>query len=413
MAIYTFTNKIKFTSISEKYAGPRTHKAKLSEAHSSLIAYVCSHFSNTKRFKQRVVDALNTMTYFILTNQILPLFDWSTADPLSTMPEVDQDVVKNILKEIYLTVDAIEWDVEPVSSLSDDIFSDNLTSVNPNPVKPILKDTPKPYSPISKPVKATTTLNQVKAAISQSDSQSSKYTQKEDLYIKSPTYPQFDYNKPWLSQQDGPDKLVIYTTLPEIPTKQNEISITTDVSKFTDSELYALYPNKLIRTRASVMYEPVEGIKLDDDLGLILPIEGFSEEDIVDNIIRYPHFYKLQRIVDGVLKGFYFDIEIDGKLYPVEEVWDDLPEAQIIPKQSEYIKEYVVRRYLLERDKGIIHNYPMYGTLNEFLTLFMPSENYIAKGYADITNIAKQCVASRVSFKRSRNPILRRLGLNV
>ena len=73
----------------------------------------------------------------------------------------------------------------------------------------------------------------------------------------------------------------------------------------------------------------------------------------------------------------------------------------------------MVRRYLLEEEAGVVHKYPMYGTLLPYLTLFMPPEEYIRRGYKDTLNIAKQCVASRVSFKQSRNPVLKRLNIHV
>ena len=84
--------------------------------------------------------------------------------------------------------------------------------------------------------------------------------------------------------------------------------------------------------------------------------------------------------------------------------------ASKIPYNREFVKEYVVRRYLLERDIYHIHHvYPMFGRLDPFLTLFMPYEEYKKNGYNNSVDIAKQCVKSRVSYKTSRNPVLRRL----
>jgi hypothetical protein len=55
----------------------------------------------------------------------------------------------------------------------------------------------------------------------------------------------------------------------------------------------------------------------------------------------------------------------------------------------------------------------MYGTLKPFLTLFMPPEMYIQYGFNDVVDISRQCVLSRVSYKQSRNPILKRLNISV
>lgn len=409
MLQYNFTNKIRFTSISEKLEIPRCFKGQLSMAHAALIAYVAANFANTKRFKQQVVDAINVLSYVVMSGQLLPAFKWSPDDPINTAPkDISEDDIKSVVGAAFLEVDAIEWDVEPSAAK---VSMPEPSLVAP-PSKSVRNSSKSKQQSVPKQLEARADVNPPVAEITATTSVKQE-TQKEDLYIKAPFYPRFDFSKPWLSQQDGPDKLVIYTTLPEIPTKQNEISVTTDIEKMTDSELLALYPTKLIRTRAAVMYEPVGGLTVDPDLGVMIPVAGFTDEQLIDNIIRYPHFYKLQRIVNGDIRSFYTDIEINGELIPIQEAWDSLPESNIIPKQSEYIKEYVVRRYLLEKEKGLTHNYPMYGTLNQFLTLFMPIEGYTKFGYNDPLYIAKQCVNSRVSFKRSRNPILRRLGINV
>lgn len=397
---YNSINKIKFSSIAERYDVPRISKGKISELHGSLVDYVTSHFVNTRKYKQKVVDALNILTYSVLENEVPP-FDWNSKSPLSTMPDVDMQIVEKSLGVIFLTVDAIDWDIRPTDFIDASELIDKTTLETPSAEQPQPAKTQQINAFNAKPQKSVQQVT------------SKGETKKEDLYIKSPTYPQFDYSKPWLSRQDGSDRLVIYTSLPEIPTKQNEISVTTDVNKLTEPELINLYPTRFIQTRSSAMYEPVPGIELDEYLGLILPISGYTREEIIDNIIRYPHIYKLQRIVDDEFRSFYNDIEIDGQLFSIDSVWDTLPESKIIPKQSEFIKEYVVRRYILEREKGINHVYPMYGRLDEYLTLFMPLSFYIDRGYSDTTEIARKCVNSRVLFKQSRNPILRRLQLNV
>ena len=278
MGVYSSLNKIKFTSISERYQVPKKYRASVSQLHSSLIQYVCSHFTNTNKYKQKVVDALNILTYCILENETPP-FDWSTASPLNTMPDIDLDKVAQILGGLYLTIDAIDWDVQPTDITP---VVDITPTIAPKPVETKVKV----YKDPSQNIVATAQPEKVIVE---------EGTQKEDLYIKSPVYPRFDYTKPWLSQQDGVDKFVIYTTLPEIPTKQNEISVTTDVNMISDTELMRLYPSRIIHTRASVMYESIPGLNMDPDLGLILPVEGFEEDELIDNIIRYPHLYKLQR----------------------------------------------------------------------------------------------------------------------
>lgn len=436
--IYTNTNKIKFTHISERYKVDKSIKGKLSQHHAAIITYVVSHFKDTNRYKQQIVDALNFVTYSVSAEE-LPPRDWVASNPFRNLPKIDPDLLEEVLGDVLLTVEGIEWDVKP-TIFADDNIVDGHVAEAPSTEKSeravpelsnssasemrlpgetdqlIRQDSASFGAVVDKKDKAyVASLNSsisAKSAVSKKPAKSAVIspTPKQDLYIQSPTIPQFDYNKPWAAGIDGADNLVIYTTLPEIPTKQNQVSVTTDVSLMTTQELMKLYPNCIIHTRASVMYEELDGVELDPDIGLIIPIDGFTREEIIDNIIRYPHIFKLIREVDGEQYSFYSHIEIEGQLHGTLDIWDSLPEAKILPRQAEFVKEYVVRRYLLERDvKHIQHKFPVSGTFDEFLTLFMPSDEYIRRGYKDVSSIVKQCVKSRVSYKQSRNPVLRRL----
>lgn len=399
--IYSNTNKIRFTQIAERYEVKKAFKAEISKCHASIVEYVVKHFKDSKKYKQQIVDALNIITYAAYASEHIGN-EWKDDAPLSNLPDIDKDLIEDTLGDIFLTIEAIDWkDVKPTEFAEVTPQADTKVSKKSTESKQPVSDS---SSESGKPVVAST------APASTQKFTVPNPTPKQDLYIQPPVVPQFDYNKPWIKNKEGADNLVIYTTLPEIPTKQNEISVTTDVSKMRYAELIKLYPNCLIHTRASVMYEPLEGVELDPDLGLILPIEGFTREEILDNIVKYPHLYKLVREIEGQHYSFYSHLEIDGELHGTLDVWDNLPESKLLPRQAEFVKEYVVRRYLLERDiKKIEHKYPMFGTLDPFLTLFMPPEDYIKKGYMDTDEIAKKCVESRVSYKQSRNPILRRL----
>lgn len=419
--IYTNTNRIKFTDISEKYKVNRAYKGKLSELHALVITYVVNNFRNSKKYKEKVVYALNVITYSVYAEERLP-FEWSSKSPLVNIPDIDVELIEETLGDILLTVDSIEWDVKPTSNIeyedienaTDKISSSNLENKKANQKQ----ESSNFFIPQDNSIGAkiseygrSNNISDVNKLSNRTASIIISPTPKQDLYIQPPTIPQFDHNRPWLREFDGVDNLVIYTTLPEIPTKQNQISVTTDVTKMRYDELMKLYPNCNIHTRASVMYEPLEGVDLDPDIGLIIPIEGFTKDQIIDNIIRYPHIFKLVREVDSKHYSFYSHIEIDGELKGTLDVWDSLPEAKILPRQAEFVKEYVVRRYLLERDiNKIEHKYPVFGTFDQFLTLFMPSDDYIRRGYTNVEEIAKQCVLSRVSYKQSRNPVIRRLS---
>lgn len=385
--LYSSTNKIRFTSISENYQVQRNYKATLSGLYSSVITYVMKHFDGTMACKQMVVRIINILTYAAYASEILPN-NWSINNPFVNIPDIDDDTLEETLGTIYLTVDAIEWDIEATDTPT---FK---TVISGTSFRPVTTATSKPM-----PMKDITL----------------KETPNTDLYIQAPEFPQFDITKPWVQKQCGSDLLTIYTTLPEIPQRQRDISITTDVSRMTESDLLKLYPNHFVRTRAKELYEPQTNMDFDKDFGVILPIDDYSKEQVLDNIIKYPHLYKLARMqklpnaLQSSLVSFYAYMEIDGELVDTLEVWDSLEISKWIPKQAEFIKEYVTRKYLMDMEyKGFKPEFPIYGTLNPFLTLFMSSSEYAKLGY-NVVDLAKQCVQSRVSYKQSRSPILRRI----
>lgn len=405
--IYSATNRIRFVDIPEKYAIPRQYRAKQSEVHTYVVIYAVEHYKDTRKFRQKVIDALNYLTYCIMQNSF-PSMEWNPVDPLNTMPEADMDEVKEALGGFYLTQEAVEWDLVPKEEDEFDLKSPLLTVATP--VVKVPEDV-RPKQEIKQAPVINKPLQEIKKEQPREVRKSILATPKEDLYIQPPKCPRFDINKVWMSQTVGGDNLVIYTTLPEIPTRQNEISITTNLASMTNEELMKLYPNQIIHTRHPNLYEHCKGIEYDEDLGCIIPIEGFTPEQVIDNIIRYPHLFRLRK--EGVGGGeptkFFSSIEIAGQLVPIEEAWDNLPESKIIPRDPEFVKEYVIRRYLLERENGIRHNYNIVGSLDPFLTLFMPFTKYIERGYGDVIEIVKQCVAGRVRYKQSRSPILRRI----
>lgn len=368
---------IKFSAIADKLQYPPAIKGRLSSLHSDVIAYVSKNYDGTAAYRQNAINVMNTLSFILLNGDSMPLNYNSSTHPLK-IETIDDDICKPALGKLYIQGRLVDWDIEPKYNESN------------TPAQSVVQETD--------PVKSNILIH------------TSRPTPKDDLYLKPPTVPQFDYNKPYMQRMIGPDMYTIYTSLPEIPTKQNEISVTTDINKMVYQDFMNLYPNQLIHTRSSVLYEKVDGIDYDDRLGLIIPVKGFTKKQIIDNIIRYPHIFKISKCIDDEIVSFYTTIEIDGELHKTLDIWDTLPEAKKIPKSSEFIKEYVIRRYLLERDiKHINHKYPIYGTFDEFLTLFQPADDYIELGYKDVVEIAKKCVRARVAYKQSRNPVLRRL----
>lgn len=399
MLKYNATHRIKFTSISESYGiNNKSIRGQLSSLHASVITYAMKHYDGTKKNKQQLVQVMNILTFALLAAESLP-YNWTPQNPFENMPNIEEDRIQEVLGDFYLTVDGIDWDLQITEGVSVTNISVDKSSV---------------------PVAAVTSnvhTQQVAAAPVSTEyrSQYKNDTEITDLYIQPPEIPQFDVTKPWIQGVVGSDKLAIYTTLPEIPQRQRDISITTDINKMTDNDLMHLFPTRFVNTRAAAMYTPLTNVDFDNQLGIIIPIEGYTEEQCIENIIKYPHFYKLARYnaaweENHGFKSLYSYVEIDGELVPTMEFWDNSPISKVLPRQAEFVKEYVTRKYIMDRDiKHVEYKYPLYGDLDPFLTLFMPASEYIKRGYEPL-DIAKQCVQSRVRFKQSRSPVLRRLN---
>ena len=353
-----------FTEITDKLKYPTKHRQRLIKEHSKIISYAVEHYSKSKRFHKTIVNALNTVSYIALNGDTIPKIDYSSPEPFADFKQLSNTDIIGVLGDIYLDADSIEWNITPKQETPTERKSTQRIKEN---IK--LVDTPKEY-----------------------------------LYLRAPQYPRMDTSKLFMSDYVGNEHFYMHPSLPIIPEKQTDISCTTDVKLMTDRDLMKLFPNRLIRTRAEVMYQPYGDIPMDEDLGLLIPINGYSKEDIRENIIKYPHFYQLTRLYNDEEISFYKHIEIDGKLFPTLEVWDSLPDSKFIPKTAEFIKEYVIRKYLLDRDHGVKHNYPLRGTLEPYLTLFAPPDFY----GEDPIELARACVTSRVSYLKSRNPYIER-----
>lgn len=391
---------IKVSQIVDKLKYPPMIKGILSQLHATLLTEEFKHYTGTHQCKEEIRRKLNTLSYIVLSQDAFPN-DWTPDDPGEHLPYIDEETFEKTLGSLYIYIDDLKWDIpiteEPEIDVIKNENSNNQHTTESHSSKittnTIINDTPS-YTPPS-------VADYGKKA---------KLTDKCDLYLQPPKVPKLDITKIYAQKYLEGSLYTIYTSLPIIPTKQNEISCTTEINKMTDRDLLNLYPTHIIQTRPACMYNEIEGIELHPILGLLLPIHGYSREEIIDNIIKYPHIHRIMREIDGNIVPLYSNIEIDGKLQPITAIWKSLLESDSIPYRAEFVKEYVVRRYLLERDMNKIeHNYPIYGDFDPYLTLFMPYQEY--KQFVKLSDIelARACVNARVSYKRSRNPVLRRI----
>lgn len=403
---------IKFEDLVEQMPVEASIRANYVKATSLLYAHVARTYRNRKSYKQSTVNKLNYLVFCLRKDSSIP-YNWKDiVEDDNFCYDEDEKYVSRIVKHLFLDVENVDWS-NLTSEVRDNIFPEpevkvdrqsNVSMVGTFEVRHTNDST------LNIPAKQQhDVVSPVSVHILEEPSVSErKLTPKEDLFIVTPKYPRVaDFHHRYGN---------IHVSLPQVPTRQCEVSCTTDVNCMTDSQLLNLFPNNFIRTRSSVMYKPKDGITLDPHFGLLIPVDGFTDAEVRDCIIRYPHIFKLKRVgPDGDVTSFYSHIEIDGELVDTMEAWSFLPEARLFDfdsmstrqEQLEFMKEYAIRRYLLERDvKGVVHKYPVVGDLPEFVTLFMPSDMYSAEGFKDVVQLARKCVQARVDYIRSRNPRL-------
>ena len=249
----------------------------------------------------------------------------------------------------------------------------------------------------------------------------------DDIVLATKPYQRFDTSRVWKKVYDDCGRpMNMYATLPIIPKKQRDISVTTNVDRMSRSELLNLYPKttpvKGFRSHP-IFRQQYEGFTTDPIFGFIPKIEGFTEEQVIDNIIKYPSLDSTTRLKIRPKttsmkypQPFYHDIEIDGELIDCKKITEEICER--IPDISRFIHagaayypiiwDYIVRRYLLERDiLHMEHKYPMYGDLQPFASLCLSADEYVKRGYTDdIEEFAYNHVKSRIHYLESINPVI-------
>lgn len=378
--------KISFTSLPQFILDAATSESpnirskapEISRRFSDLVVKAPKGYIGTKSQKRAIVNILNTLSLRVIQEDDMSEYD--DVSDFYELPKSSDDF--KCLGKIFIDIDMIIWDVEP---------TDNIQNI-----QPVIHKSSKPIHAKSSNPKT---------------SMKERSTSRSDISFEFPEFPSIDTSKVWaIGNDDAGRPIPIYTTLPEIPEIQRDISITTDVSRMSSNELLHLYPKVLIQVRRPDMYVDVPGFTVDPEIGFIPKISGYTEDQVIDNIIKYPQFNYMYRIIDGKRTSFMKYIEIEGQLLTLEEASDRVEDMSNLPDSKVYYWDYIVRRYLLERDiKHIEHKYPLYGSFDEFMTLFAPQDFYIKRGYQDVEDIARKCVSGRVRFYQTRNPLVRRL----
>lgn len=228
--------------------------------------------------------------------------------------------------------------------------------------------------------------------------------------IETPFMPNCDVHNIIYKTRRGDTEYRVYGEAVK-PWNQSMIGLATDVNKFSDSEVLSLFPEIRIYLRGNELYHPVEGLDFDDDLGVIFHIKGVTKKQMIKNIIEYPHIFQFDRWVrkQGTLTTipFWKHIELNGEMRSTTSVWGtkELPDTKKIPKTTLFMNEYVMRKYIIEENKGIDHKYKMRGEIWPFLTLYAPPEYYEEHGY-DPLEVGRACIRARQHLCYTRNPII-------
>lgn len=423
-------NQLNLSQLIDDYL-PQKYKAASNKLFKHVYDVVSLTYSGSSLQHQIVIDGINTLAYIILKGDDVPIY-WDDCRPFDNLPDVDYDELKSVLKEYMLTVDSICWDIDTnygvstTSSTYVEPIKHSTVVVNSNQVmNGLLSNHAKQRNEIYEQKLQVQTSHQI------DETTISKLTPLEDVLLDPgyPCFPKLDFSDYWIVAIDAKgEEYGIPKSLPLVPECQSDITVTTDVSRMTKTDFLKLYPNHIMKLRNSCMYQKYDGYDLDydEDLGVIFPIAGFSKAQVIDNIIKYPdltnigpgrvgkkRISKFTEQKETIWEDFYKRIELNGELHLItKDFWEQTSELSCLPPNKAFQQEYVIRKYLLERDNGIHHEKEMFGTLYPFITLFMPMEEYIKRGYNNVESIAEKCVKSRVSYFRSRNPMLLRLGLH-
>lgn len=406
MAKYYITACEEFYSDISSNRGIQIHLAEIQSMCPKYIQSILSFNRLSTAQRKKAASTLNSLVTTILKGDAFP----DEVDVLRS-PDYDEDDMRSTLGNAYVTIDTFDWDIletEDITNHSDIVVVEDIETED---MQHVSQDTCKIKRKVPSDLKENAPSNvEPDDMLNENEFVQYKST-RADISLSFRIFPIRDIKNLWRPAKDLAGRsMMIYKTLPEIPSKQSEITITTEVDDMTDSDLIKLFPDHFIRPRRPEMYDNYEGFSYHDKLGYIPKISGFTEEQVIDNLIRYPIFAYMFRRVDGKRVVFNKHVEVDGELLTSQQAYEKVEDVKNLPNNIVFFWEYSVRRYLLERDHNTVkHKYPLEGSCDPFTTLFMTPEEYRELGYIDSIDIARQCVQNRVKFWRTRNPLTKHM----
>lgn len=219
-----------------------------------------------------------------------------------------------------------------------------------------------------------------------------------------------NFDKVWHSGTCDGETFVIGTSLPEIPELQCDISITTNVDRMTIADLIHLYPTREFKEFRHYMTDRFEGCPYDKYVSSYVPIPGYTQEQLIQNIIKYPFPHEYRRFINDQFVEVWKQVEIDGELVDIVKAFDQSELYGKVQRCRRVLQEYGYRKAMLDLEYGKAVNYPLIGDIQPYLALVFPEYVYKELGY-DTVDLARKSVISRVSLLRSVNPVIRRIGL--
>lgn len=269
----------------------------------------------------------------------------------------------------------------------------------------------------------------------------------EDRLVKSTRGARVDIDHMWIqfstndahSISTSADIYYIPYSYPIIPECQCDITVTTPLKLLKDNDYLKLIPNLIYRSRHPLMFNNkyMFNIDIDPDIGWIPKIEGCTQEEVIDNILKYPTIDFLQRDVDEnnyVPFSSYFEFNNElseatldrmQELIPLESNSDEY-ELFVQMGRIPFYQEYICRKYLIERDRGESHISDCVGDVQPFMEVNMPYDMYIficdkynLNTMRDIPNelsLIKIGMKHRQEYLRSINPVIKeanRAGVSI
>lgn len=426
---------IKFLELADYYqkkCKPPAIATRVSTAISTMV-YEYRFQVSTRKGRIHFCDAVNRVVYSYLND---PVYQYVEGQ----LPNASDDVdIESELGDLYLTLDQVDFSNvddfnenvevrEPAVTSSSKVINEPLVQ------SPSLESKPDEHIDLDNVSVVDLMLESQQVhkeeephippgyELFYADSTSDGYKvsqDRSDISLLTSTMPAIDCTQIYLKSLDLAGRPInVYPTLPTIPTNQCEVSATTNIDTMIDMDFLKMFPNEVIRARHPMMYgtftdvvnvhgDPME-IEVDEVLGYIPVINGYTREQIIDNLIKYPQFTYWYRQEGRDRTPFTKYVEIDGEIVPrmkwLRESRD--PDLNNVPGNEYFIKDYMYRKYILDEEYGgIKHKYPPFGTYGPFMSLFMPKELYQKFGYKDVASIGRQCVQNRIDFFRSRNPL--------